>query len=402
MPGSGYRHITANGPSSGMIHPPMRLDPKGYYAELDLPPAAPAAAITAAYRRKARRVHPDVSGTGSLDAFLRLQAAYDVVGNPVRRAAYDREARSPKRTPPAAEPAAGAPFRPQPPPRWDVPEEPSGPAFAPRLAGLPLPIALLLGGLVCFTAVTGVLQVMRPPPARHETGPPRAPPALPPDPNAPRAVPQPDSPAALQVPGTPSHFIEPGAGPARLWRGDPSQRLAPAEMLPPFTAVHVLQRLPRDGLVRIELADGGTGYIDAVRLVPGSEAAAHRAFCTYNAGPSPANGEVLDRHGTGTGTIRIENRAAQPAVVKLRNQQDETAASVFLDPGGIATVDGLPDGPYRPEFAIGEVWSRACNAFAAGMRSQRSGASIALGERPLVIPADASEDIPDDAFNRGQ
>ena len=381
----------------------MRLDPKGYYAELDVPPAAPAAAIVAAYRRKARSVHPDVPGTGRLDAFLRLQAAYDVIGNPVRRAAYDREARTPKRETPVARPDA-PPFRPPPPSTsdWDIPPEPSGPTFGLRLAGLPLPIALLLGGMVCFTAVTGVLQVMRAPPPRHETVPARAPPALPPDTNAPHAVQQPVPPAAMQLPGSPSHFIEPGAGPARLWRGDPSQRLTPGEMVQPFTMVHVLQLLPRDGLAQVELANGGTGYIDAGRLMPGSEAAARRAFCAYTAGPPPANGEVLERHGAGAGAMRIENHAAQPAVVKLRNQQDEAAASVFLVPGGIATLEGLPDGPYRPEFALGELWSRACNAFAAGMRSQRFGASIALGDLPLVIPPDASVDIPDEVFARGQ
>ena len=367
----------------------MRLDPKGYYAELDVQPGAPAAEITAAYRRKARNVHPDIPGTGSLDAFLRLQAAYDVVGNPVRRAAYDRAARTPNRPLPAARQGAAASGGPA---RADVPS-------GLRVAGLPVPIALLLVGVVCLTVVTGVLQVMRAPPLRHETIPPRTLPALPPEPEALQPVP----PEPVRLPGSPTHFIEPGPGPARLWRGDPEQRLTPGEALPPFTAVHMLQLLPRDGLVQIELADGRSGYVDAARLVPGSEAAAHRAFCAYNAGPLPENAEVLERHGAGAGSLRIENHGAQPAVVKLWTVADETAASVFLVPGGAATVDGLPDGPYLPEFAIGELWSRACDAFAAGMRSQRFGAVVGLGL--VVIPPDASAaappiDIPDSVFGR--
>jgi len=390
----------------------MRLDPKGYYAELDVQPRAPAAEIVAAYRRKARSVHPDIPGTGSLDAFLRLQTAYDVVGNPVLRAAYDREARTPKRPLPAAGQETGPPVPP------DLPDAPSGL----RVGGLPMPIALLLAGVVCLTAVTGVLQVIRVPPPRHETVPQRgAPPPEPaapsPGPGTPQPAPPPalpPEPAALQpapptperLPGSPTHFIQPGPGPARLWHGDPEQPLTPGEMLLPFTAVHLLQLLPRDGLVQIELADGRTGYVDAVRLVPGSEAAARRAYCAYNAGPVPENAEVLERHGAGASSLRIENHGAQPMVVKLRTGADETAASVFVVPGGVATVDGLPDGPYLPEFAIGELWSRACNAFAAGMRSQRFGAVVGLDAvRRLVIPPDASGtappiDIPDSVFTR--
>ena len=36
----------------------------------------------------------------------------------------------------------------------------------------------------------------------------------------------------------------------------------------------------------------------------------------------------------------------------------------------------MPEGVYRPEFAIGELWSRACNMFAAGMRARRMEESV--------------------------
>jgi len=101
--------------------------------------------------------------------------------------------------------------------------------------------------------------------------------------------------------------------------------------------------------------------------------------------------------------LRIENWAAEPAVVRLRTEQDETAVSVFVAPGSIVTVDGLPEGAYRPEFAVGELWSRACNEFAAGMRSQRFGGFSGLNDlQPLLIPPVTIQpiDIPAPVFAR--
>ncbi|MGH7042036.1 MAG: J domain-containing protein, partial [Acetobacteraceae bacterium] len=67
----------------------MDRDPEGHYARLGLAPTASRAAITAAYRRQARRLHPDVPGTGNVGAFVALKAAYDVLHDPDRRRAYD-------------------------------------------------------------------------------------------------------------------------------------------------------------------------------------------------------------------------------------------------------------------------------------------------------------------------
>jgi len=107
--------------------------------------------------------------------------------------------------------------------------------------------------------------------------------------------------------------------------------------------------------------------------------------------PAPTNGEVLERHGTGGAWIEVSNRAIQPAVVKLRDASGRSAATVFVAPGDRAVIAGLPDTAYRPDFAIGELWSRACNDFAAGTRAQRfTGYASAPGLSPLVIPPDAS------------
>lgn len=83
-----------------------------YYALLDISPRAGAAEIGRAYRRQLRRLHPDTRpaddptwtgpvGTG--EALALLREAFAVLGDPVRRAAYDRSTR-PAPDPPAHPP----------------------------------------------------------------------------------------------------------------------------------------------------------------------------------------------------------------------------------------------------------------------------------------------------------
>ena len=76
-----------------MLPPRPRLDPGGYYDRLGLEPAATQAEIVAAFRAKARLLHPDVPRTGNASAFVAMKQAYDVLSNAERRAAYDRAAR---------------------------------------------------------------------------------------------------------------------------------------------------------------------------------------------------------------------------------------------------------------------------------------------------------------------
>ncbi|GAA2066972.1 hypothetical protein GCM10009839_93480 [Catenulispora yoronensis] len=86
------------------------------YATLGIDPDATAGQVTRAFRARVRRLHPDTThdaGTGSsgsadLDALL---AAWHVLHDPARRAAYDRS-RTPTRPKPTATPpppAAGGP-----------------------------------------------------------------------------------------------------------------------------------------------------------------------------------------------------------------------------------------------------------------------------------------------------
>jgi len=66
-----------------------------HYAVLGVQRGASADEIRAAYRRAARASHPDLNpGDASADErFKRVQVAWEVLGDPARRAAYDAPTR---------------------------------------------------------------------------------------------------------------------------------------------------------------------------------------------------------------------------------------------------------------------------------------------------------------------
>jgi hypothetical protein len=111
---------------------------------------------------------------------------------------------------------------------------------------------------------------------------------------------------------------------------------------------------------------------------------------------------LLERHGSGAATLEVESQVVQPAVVKLRDETGAVVLSAFLDPGGHVVIEGLPEGIYHTEFAIGELWSRTCNSFAAGMQARRMDVALTLpGDRHLVVSSDAQAAvIPEQTFNR--
>jgi len=64
---------------------------RDYYRILEVPPGASGDEIKQAFRRLARRYHPDVSSEPEAEElFKRLNEAYEVLGDRDRRAAYDR------------------------------------------------------------------------------------------------------------------------------------------------------------------------------------------------------------------------------------------------------------------------------------------------------------------------
>ncbi|MDB5870867.1 MAG: chaperone DnaJ-like protein [Ramlibacter sp.] len=80
---------------------------KDYYAALEVPRDADADQIKKAYRKLARKYHPDVSKSADTEArFKEIGEAYATLKDPEKRAAYDELGRQP----------AGEEFRP--PPQW--------------------------------------------------------------------------------------------------------------------------------------------------------------------------------------------------------------------------------------------------------------------------------------------
>jgi molecular chaperone DnaJ len=61
---------------------------KDYYKVLGVTEKASEKDITSAYRRLAKKLHPDAN-PGSEDRFKEVSAAYDVLGDPARRKEYD-------------------------------------------------------------------------------------------------------------------------------------------------------------------------------------------------------------------------------------------------------------------------------------------------------------------------
>ena len=68
-----------------------------YYAILEVSPSATTAEIKRSYRRLARLHHPDLN-QDALDTHIkRLNAAYEVLRDPLKRAAYDEQRAEEKR-----------------------------------------------------------------------------------------------------------------------------------------------------------------------------------------------------------------------------------------------------------------------------------------------------------------
>lgn len=62
------------------------------YAVLQVHPTAEPEIVDAAYRRLARMYHPDVNkAPGAHETMIRINLAYEILGDPAKRAAYDRD-----------------------------------------------------------------------------------------------------------------------------------------------------------------------------------------------------------------------------------------------------------------------------------------------------------------------
>lgn len=113
----------------------MSDDEVDFYAVLELPPDADDATIRLAYRRLARRYHPDIAGEESLRLMQLLNQAYQTLSNPERRRLYDASRPAPAASQPAAPPQSAPPTSPQaPPPRPSPRPSPRPPTRDPQRA----------------------------------------------------------------------------------------------------------------------------------------------------------------------------------------------------------------------------------------------------------------------------
>jgi hypothetical protein len=400
------RRLSTDLASISMPPPRTRLDPQGYYTCLGVDPVATQAAIVAAFRAKARLLHPDVPKTGNAAAFVAVKQAYDVLSHPDRRAEYDRKASE----------AVEAYDRLIPDPLEDPVDDedlafqtsfdrPAGSQVRiPRIDGVPVLVWAALGAFLLLCVYQAASHLVAPSSVVNAGIRPNAATVEPLSPSAHRAVLY--GPSPVRLAGTPNFYVIPAGSPAVLWRHDADRNvLVPAGQLPPFSAVQAVRLIRQTGMLEVLVNASGNGFISADHLAPGNAEAARAAYCSYNSGPTPFDGELLERRGSGGATLVLANRAMQPAVVKLRDAAGTVVAAVFLGPGSRVQVNGLPEGLYRPEFAIGEVWSRACNLFAAGMRARRMDAAVELpGETHIVVAPDGGEpaasDISDQAFEQ--
>lgn len=70
---------------------------KDYYTILGVAPDASVSAIKKAFRRLAKRYHPDVAQAASPEDFQELQQAYETLANSERRRRYDQSLRQSRR-----------------------------------------------------------------------------------------------------------------------------------------------------------------------------------------------------------------------------------------------------------------------------------------------------------------
>jgi molecular chaperone DnaJ len=67
------------------------LDTTTHYQTLEISPSASPAEIKSAYRRLAKALHPDRNAQSSHEAIAQLNAAYEILSDPLSRRSYDQQ-----------------------------------------------------------------------------------------------------------------------------------------------------------------------------------------------------------------------------------------------------------------------------------------------------------------------
>jgi hypothetical protein len=117
--------------------------PRSWYDVLGVPVSADADEIRSAHRAASKAAHPDAGGT--TEQFQLVQQAYEVLADPERRSAHDRERRGEPASPPAPTSTAATPSS-------------TAPSYRPAAAAPPAPAGGCLNPWVAIGA--GVIVVV--------------------------------------------------------------------------------------------------------------------------------------------------------------------------------------------------------------------------------------------------
>lgn len=133
-----------------------------HYLTLGVTRAAGEREIARAYRRLARRYHPDVSGSpaATIELFLAVHDAYETLSDPGRRARYDADLRQRER-PPASQPPAATAAPPERPRAWRMETadaRPAPPPLEPTTATAAVALAIASIALLLVSLVIADIQ----------------------------------------------------------------------------------------------------------------------------------------------------------------------------------------------------------------------------------------------------
>lgn len=337
----------------------MNRDVNGLYAILGLDPCASQEAIGAAFRRKAKELHPDVAGTGNAHAFISLRRAYDTLSDPIARTAYARVSQQASKQPAQhGHATAGPPNANRNAKAWFL-------AFAIILV-LSVSSATWLerSRANADLRANRLPNVQASPPSKQVD-----------DLSAQTKRTQPDigglSIVSAASPKLQMYYALAAGSPISVWHKTPQGGYLQNGFIEPFTNVELLRSFPADHLAEVRFADGSSGYMDPRSIGPGDAMAAKEAYCLYKPGRPLNNQKILSRTGSGPYKITIENQGSQPAIVVMRSALGRSAITLLINAYNVAYVDQFSSGLYRPEFRFGDNWSQKCGDIFGHRHTQR-------------------------------
>lgn len=139
----------------------------------------------------------------------------------------------------------------------------------------------------------------------------------------------------------------------------------------PFENIHVLAGRGKGAYERVITDHGKVGFLPAASIIVGDGMADLRKRC-FPFGPANlTNGMILRHTRTGPHTLKATNGLSLDAVVKLRETSGQTVVSFYVTAGSVVTIDNVPQGVFRIDFATGHEFSPSCGYFLSEMSSRR-------------------------------